>query len=171
MNEDQLVGRIVYIHWFEEEDYNWNTYRIIGRDDAMKLLLLEGIPEDGIPFEGGPSWVGINTIDEIEILDLEDQLEVYKSKMLPPEEINELKEIYNTTRSNNKLHNPMGILLEEVDNLNKIILNMQIEKMKIESEESELEIDIENTEDDGCEIDDDTEEFDDDSTDGEGWKK
>lgn len=70
---EHRVGNIVIVSWKDEVDKidvsRWHRYKIIGSWPEMRMILLEGLPEDdgNSQFTGGPVWVPIESIFVMEV--------------------------------------------------------------------------------------------------------
>ena len=70
---EHAIGHAVLLTWADEPEIgkdssHWHSYRIIGVWAATRMLLLEGMDEDGAHFTGPPVWVPVERIYLMEVM-------------------------------------------------------------------------------------------------------
>lgn len=143
-NLDPLCGRVVYVDWRDDNEESWHIFRILDIHPVLRMILLEGLPENGCSFDGGPVWICVEELESMELLNLDHELTILESKFLSIEEINEIKD-------ENKENEIVLKLIDEINRLKKILFITKVDKIK------EVELEISEGKDEEYEDDDDEE--------------
>ena len=74
INPESAIGKAVRITWADEDeaapdDSRWHSYLVTGLWAGARMLVLEGLDEDGAHFDGPPIWVPVERIYLMEVMD------------------------------------------------------------------------------------------------------